>query len=307
MRFESPVIIIGCPRSGTTLLYRILSGTSGLSAIGYESRDIIERWHHPRTKGWDSGALAADDLTEESRDGILQMFTDQIASGDYWFRVYKFRRIFRDAITTVSRRFGETSGTFRSSVIGGVLPPASLRLFRALVRTRNRFGRNPRNAAVRLVEKTPENCLRIPFLLRLFPDGERAREAFEKELSRRHMIGSGGYQPFLCEDPPVVAVPYPNDPELPELRRIYQPERFRRTLSAVLPGYPGEDWRIQRQLIKPTLLAYKPGRRAVYKLKIKLRRRVGDEKIRVRLHAKFETAKTAQRCTAVAVMPPSNK
>ncbi|MEE8142448.1 MAG: phosphotransferase [Planctomycetota bacterium] len=132
------------------------------------------------------------------------------------------------------------------------------------------------------------------FLLHLFPDAERARVAFEKETSRPHLIGSRGYEPIFDEERALVAVPFPNDPEIPDLRHVYQPEKFRRTLMEVLPDYPAATWRIQRQLIKTQLIAYKPGRRAVYRIKVKIRRRVGDEKVRVHLHAKLENPATCE-------------
>ena len=56
---RSPVIVIGCPRSGTTLLFNILAEVSSLWSIGYESKAIIERYHAPAAKGWESGALDA--------------------------------------------------------------------------------------------------------------------------------------------------------------------------------------------------------------------------------------------------------
>ena len=133
------------------------------------------------------------------------------------------------------------------------------------------------------------------FMLHLFPDVARAHQAYAKEMSKRHKIGSGGFEPFLCEESCVVGIPYPNDPEIPDLRHIYSPDRFRRTLNELLTDYPTTDWRVQRSLTKLTLLNYKPGRRAVYRIKVKIRRRVGDEKVRVRLHVKVENPKSADR------------
>ena len=60
---KSPVLIIGCARSGTTLLYNVLSQIPSLWSIGYESKAIIERYHAPAVKNWESGALDAGDLT----------------------------------------------------------------------------------------------------------------------------------------------------------------------------------------------------------------------------------------------------
>lgn len=135
------------------------------------------------------------------------------------------------------------------------------------------------------------------FLLYLFPDADRARESYEKELTRKHVEASG-WKPFLDETHAAVGVPFPNDPELPELRRLYEPDRFRRALVDVLAEFPETDWRIQRQLIQTRVLAYKPGRRAVFRVKVKLRHREADEKRRAYLHAKLATESFAQRSFA---------
>ncbi len=133
------------------------------------------------------------------------------------------------------------------------------------------------------------------YMLHLYPDAGRADVAYAKEMSKRHTVGSDGHTPFLCEESAVVGIPYPNDPEIPDLRHLYSPDRFRRTLNDLLDEYPEDTWRIQRSLTKLTLLNYKPGRRAVYRIKVKLRRRVGDEKVRVRLHVKVENPRTCDR------------
>lgn len=133
------------------------------------------------------------------------------------------------------------------------------------------------------------------FLLHLFADAARAREAFQKEETRRHWEGEQGWTPFLEEDPAVLAIPFPNDPDLPDLRHFYDLDRFRRLIPEFLPEYSDVEWRVQRQLIRTRLLAYKPGRRAVVAAKVKLRHRQRDEKRRVYLHAKLGTRKFIDR------------
>lgn len=49
--------MIGCARSGTALLFNLLAEVPSLWSIGYESEEIIERFHHPRTRHWESGVL----------------------------------------------------------------------------------------------------------------------------------------------------------------------------------------------------------------------------------------------------------
>lgn len=164
----SPVLIIGCPRSGTSLLYNILSEAPELWSIGYESKGIIERYHHPAVKNWESGELTAADLTPISRDYMLTAFQQQAAPGIFWRRVNAFRRwLGRRAIYKAVKQRGRSAGTGAAAT--SQLPQQGLDTIRALVRFRNRL-RGDTRRPIRLLEKTPENCLRLPFLLALFPD-----------------------------------------------------------------------------------------------------------------------------------------
>ncbi len=163
---RSPLLIIGCARSGTTLLYHLLSEVDEFWSLGYESKAIIERYHSPEHKNWDSGALTAADLTPESRRTMLQQFAAQSAPGDYWRAVHRLsaranRSRFYQAIKRHAR--GEGAG----SAAGNALPGGGLAVFRRLARLRNVLARP--QEAIRLLEKTPENCLRLPFLQSLFP------------------------------------------------------------------------------------------------------------------------------------------
>jgi hypothetical protein len=98
-----PIFIVGCPRSGTSILLQALRRSPQLRSVQDEGHILWQPYHHPRDHGWDSDALAADDVAERERAYIH----------------LAVRLIVRD------RRF---------------------------------------------VDKTPENCLRIPYLRELFPD-----------------------------------------------------------------------------------------------------------------------------------------
>jgi len=180
----------------------------------------------------------------------------------------------------------------RWSAAGVVFPVADLRAacrylrFKPETQARLYIAGADRHSA----DEPPEGMM-----LSLFPDLPRAKEAYAKEMTRKHAPGGGGFGPFLCEESAIIGVPFPNDPEIPDLRHLYHPDRFRRTLGELLPDYEGEEWRIQRSLTSLALLAYKPGRRAVYRIKVKIRRRVGDEKVRVKLHIKVENPRTCAR------------
>ncbi len=139
-------------------------------------------------------------------------------------------------------------------------------------------------------------------LLRIFDDHQRAAVAFEKEKTRRPLPSPDGWKPFLDEETGVVGLPFPNDPEIPELRRIYEPDRFRRLALELVQDRSSDQWRLQRSLTKFRLLAYKPGRRAVLRAKLKFRHLTEDQKIRVRLHLKVEKKATAQMSIQQAQM-----
>lgn len=190
---NSPVIIVGCARSGTTLLYNVLAEAQALWSIGDESKSIIERYHHPSAKGWESGELSAGDLTPISRAYLTTAFTMQAAPGSFWRRVNGLRRAANGSrvYASVKRRGrGDGPGSGASSA----LPAGGLAAVRALVRLRNRLA--PPAGPIRLLEKTPENCLRLPFLTALWPD---ARIIFLTRDSRAnvHSLMEGWRQPHL--------------------------------------------------------------------------------------------------------------
>jgi Sulfotransferase family len=98
-----PVFVIGCPRSGTTLVVRALALSPELASLGTEGHALWEAFNHPRRHGWSSNVLGAEDVTGSERN--------------YVYRVVR-------------------------ALSGGR----------------------------RFLDKTPKNCLRVPYLAELFPD-----------------------------------------------------------------------------------------------------------------------------------------
>lgn len=116
--FARPVIILSAPRSGSDLLFRILSNSKSFWTIGGESHVVIESV--PSLRVFESG-------TDSNR--LTGAQADPAVTGE------------------VLRRFAEL--------------------------LRDRDGRHfmaKRPATVRLLEKTPKNSLRVPFLNAVFPD-----------------------------------------------------------------------------------------------------------------------------------------
>jgi Sulfotransferase family len=119
---DRPVFVVSAPRSGSTLLFELLSRFPALWSIGGESHALIRGIPelHPAARGHGSDRLTAAEaspaVAAALRDAIIGQLVD------------------------------------RSGQRLGALPPAE------------------RPARVRLLEKTPANALRIPFLLAVFPD-----------------------------------------------------------------------------------------------------------------------------------------
>ncbi|CAN5576983.1 hypothetical protein BH20ACT23_BH20ACT23_23510 [soil metagenome] len=98
-----PIFVLGCPRSGTTLLFRLLQCHEGLGTPSGEGHILWNKYQHPRFRGWTSDRLTAEDVQPEE-PVFLYTAIDRIAGGK------------------------------------------------------------------RFLDKTPRNCLRVPYLVSLFPD-----------------------------------------------------------------------------------------------------------------------------------------
>ena len=62
-----PIFLIGCPRSGTSLLYAILQNSPEVAALPGEGHVLWESLHHPKYHGWDSNVLGPKDATQRDR------------------------------------------------------------------------------------------------------------------------------------------------------------------------------------------------------------------------------------------------
>lgn len=116
--FDRPIIILACPRSGSTLLFETLKKSTSLWSIGDESHAVIE--HIPEFSTVYNG-FKSNQLTEN--DGDLK------------------------TISLLKSRF-----------------QAQLR------NNSNVQYEQLTNGAIRFLEKTPKNSLRISFLKKVFPD-----------------------------------------------------------------------------------------------------------------------------------------
>jgi hypothetical protein len=98
-----PIFILGCPRSGTTILFRLLQRHDSLRTPHGEGHILWNKYQHPRLRGWTSDRLTEQDIQPQEPEFLY---------------------------TAIHRIAGEE----------------------------------------RFLDKTPRNCLRVPYLSRVFPD-----------------------------------------------------------------------------------------------------------------------------------------
>jgi hypothetical protein len=65
-----PILVLGCPRSGTSALYQGLLRSPELGSLQSEGHILWDEFHHPRDRGWDSDALSGEDVTEREREYV---------------------------------------------------------------------------------------------------------------------------------------------------------------------------------------------------------------------------------------------
>ena len=143
-KIERPLIIIGAPRSGTTILFRCLALHQQLWHLRAESHAIFEGPLHPALRNYDSNRATAnmvdDEISAHVHTGFLQ-------------------RVMNPA--------GVTSNA--GKLLSGRTLSARIRNRFALKRA-GRISRRSLPASVQILEKTPKNSLRISALNRIFPD-----------------------------------------------------------------------------------------------------------------------------------------
>jgi len=115
-QFDRPVFIVAAPRSGSSMLFELLSHSPDAWTIGGESHHLFENIpaFHPAAHNWQSNQLTADDARPEALAALHAALVAQL----------------RDHAGQPLRA---------------------------------------RNQPIRLLEKTPKNSLRIPFLAAAFP------------------------------------------------------------------------------------------------------------------------------------------
>lgn len=149
---KNPVIIIGCPRSGTTMLFNILTQSKELYSLYRESWNVIRGAYFNGMLDPDAkdDVLTGEDLSDELKDYIRKGFHEYTVNKEnlaFW-----------------------TAQKFRLKAISSHLPIPNP--FATLVTKANAFMKDKRNEEYRILEKTPRNCFRVDFMNKLFPDAK---------------------------------------------------------------------------------------------------------------------------------------
>lgn len=110
---ENPLFVIGCPRSGTTLLFDALRASGQLAAVQSEGHVLWDEFHHPRDDGWSSDAVRPDEIARGERE-YLCLAVRLFARGGRFvdktpancLRVRYLEELFPDATFVFLRRRG---------------------------------------------------------------------------------------------------------------------------------------------------------------------------------------------------------
>ena len=142
LKIQKPVIIVGCPRSGTSLLFRILSTSPSLWSLYRESNDIWNSYYKFTGKEFKDEVLTESDLDDKTKDFLLEEFHKNALN------IYELGYITREYL----------------------MKKKELKGFISLTTAYNLFYKNLFSKEYRIVEKTPKNCFRVSFINKLFSD-----------------------------------------------------------------------------------------------------------------------------------------
>jgi len=73
-RFAHPVLVVGCSRAGTTLVYKTLSLAPDLASLNREAHAFWGALHPPEENGWSGHEFTAADARAEDRERALRYY-----------------------------------------------------------------------------------------------------------------------------------------------------------------------------------------------------------------------------------------
>lgn len=142
---KKPIIIIGAPRSGTTILHHCLALHPQIWHLPAESHHILEGPLHPKFKDYQSNRCTTNDLLDVKLLSSLQK--------EFYLKAINLNKIIPDPgfllqSKTLLERISRKAAIYTLGYVSNSLKPK----------------------IIRFLEKTPKNTLRIPLLNFLFPD-----------------------------------------------------------------------------------------------------------------------------------------
>jgi len=132
-----PVIVLGAPRSGTTMVFQALSTHPELWSLYRESQSIIGAHFPVEMVPGESVRVTAEDVDDATAEAMRHEFFDAVGNAE------------------ASGFLGRGVPLIARAKLSGIL---------------SKVGSARKVPPIRIVEKTPDNCFRIQMLLRLFPD-----------------------------------------------------------------------------------------------------------------------------------------
>ena len=144
-----PVLIVGAPRSGTSLLQKILRNHTAFWSLPSESEMVWDKYCHPRLRNWDSECVDEAAMTPRIREDLRRDFENHMWPARVWGPIERTNLIW---------------GFRRRPLIQAAMKNI-YRLASPPLR-----GLFSRHRTKRFVEKTVSNCLRLGFVDEVFPD-----------------------------------------------------------------------------------------------------------------------------------------
>lgn len=137
---ERPLIVLGAPRSGTSMLFQALSAHPQLWSLYRESQSVIQPVFPVAMEPGRSALVTAEQVTPEKAAALRHAFFEGVGN----IEIQHGRAARALPLILRARLSGYTS----------------------------KVGRNRKRAPLRIVEKTPENCLRVGMCEAVFPDAQ---------------------------------------------------------------------------------------------------------------------------------------
>lgn len=141
--FDRPIIVVGAPRSGTTLLQRCFALHPEIWHLPAESHSILEGPFHPSYTNYNSNRVTeVDDIVAKNLRNA------------FYKKAINLHKVKSDPTTLLA-----TKNVFSSRIFT-----------RMNVLVLGEISKRHKKEPIRFVEKTPKNSLRIPAMEKIFPD-----------------------------------------------------------------------------------------------------------------------------------------